>query len=1053
MREFINFANRWVILICLLSAGLYCVLRINRIESHRFFGATLERDLTVTGANEPEVYERTGYLKPGERIVAIDGESVDDLDRFRDIMGREHSSLVRLRVVDVDGATRELLYWDAERIPDLRLEGNSIVSWDGETPDGLNEALRDAQVVSVAGRPAAAGLLQDAYESHPWWLEFSVKRSGELGTADVLLWRSDYRSPWTLLLIGFGFGCLGMTVYRMRANTRSSQAFLWFSFVGAIFFMLRSIPGHYRLEWERSAFIFTLCALFVASAHFFGTFTSLRSIYMRSATCFYGAIAVGVGLLLSRVTLDIDFFLLFWTLSMMALPVLVFLSPSLPGNLGGRISSSDHQRNRIAANALVLSLGPSLVYLFVEGASERGWITFISQAQMPSRFWFDLPAITFPLVIGYAVIRRNLLQVNELLLEGATYGVLALGMGGAFACFVGLAVPAVEKIRPGSSVLMTAAAAGLVAWLAYPVFNDSRRRLEEHFHQSLRGYDSLASRIANLGETSPDPIGFCENFVPSLRELTRAVSVTIMLPGQFAPVPISSGSLPETIDPENLNQYWDRILAAEVNKPREIQREELIDERTHEKARWELLDALDALRLLFVFPLLAEGVVCGLVGVSGKIDQRNYSRAEVRKLRLVARECALALYGFTIRENMKAKLEAEENLRRSEEKLRDSQKLEAVATLAGGIAHDFHNLITAIFAFTAVAKDTLPFDHPAASAIGNVEEAARQASGITKSLLVFTRKTKSERRPLDLGQFVPRAARFVSGVLPHNVELVCEIERGTSLWVEVDESQLHQVIMNLVVNAKDAMPGGGQIRVFVSRGGEEHPDASMGRPPVIIEVRDNGPGMTEEVRRRAFEPFFTTKHRDKGTGLGLSIVRGIVQDNGGAIDLDSFPGEGTRIQITFPPCEVEARGPVKAGDTLNRGAKGSRILVADDNNMIRVGLSTCLTREGYEVTQAQNGRAFCGIVREQRDCIDLAVLDLDMPEMDGIECLEFLKSAGIHIPVIVVTGESPDRLDRLDYPDLTLLRKPFGIPGFMSTVNEMLSARSPQEGDAQSLAV
>jgi signal transduction histidine kinase len=424
----------------------------------------------------------------------------------------------------------------------------------------------------------------------------------------------------------------------------------------------------------------------------------------------------------------------------------------------------------------------------------------------------------------------------------------------------------------------------------------------------------------------------------------------------------------------------------------------------------------------------------------------------------VARECALALYGFTVRENMRAKRKAEENLRRSEEKLRDSQKLEAVATLAGGIAHDFHNLITAIFAFTSVAKDTLAFDHPAAGAIDNVEEAARQASGITKSLLVFTRKTRSERRPLDLAQFIPRAVRFVHGVLPNNIRLECEIDSRTPLWIEADESQLHQVIMNLVVNARDAMPDGGEIRIRVARPRSGHPhgngkEISRAEDRVMVEVCDTGVGMSDEVRRRAFEPFYTTLSRDKGTGLGLSIVRGIVQDNGGTIDLESGTATGTRLELNVPAC---APAPPMVGAprlSASTDKTGFRILVADDNDMIRAGLSTCLIQEGFEVVQAKDGEVFQEIIQESGERIDLIVLDLDMPGMDGVECLSLLEREGIRLPVILVTGKPVSRFDRVTYPDVALLKKPFGIPGFMQTVNELLATRREETPKAERLSI
>lgn len=1048
-----NQIGHWVLLGLLLCGGLYCILRINEIEAHRFLGAQLTADLEVTELRLSSVPESAAHLRRGDRILAVNGRPVADRSQFSEAIANEHHIPFRLRVSAPGGAERDLLFWDAERIPHFRVSADGSLNPAQPVPPALEEAIQAASLHSVSGRSGSAAELHEEYNAHPWWLQFSVKPHAASRPLEVFIWESDYRHPWTLLLLGIAFGGLGLTVYQMRAGTRSSRAFLWFCFASSLFFMLRSIPGYFRTEIERQAFGLVLCGLFVASVHFSGTFTALRIFYARSPIYLRLTLTAAVALLFAWLTLHISMFLVLWSAALLALLVCVLLAPRWIAARGVHLAGPDLDRNRVASIAIALAFAPGLVHLFLLVATEKGLITFVSEADLPGRFWFEVPVLLFPLLIGYAVIRRNLLQVNELLVEGATYGLLAVGMGGAFATFVGLGVPAVESIRPGSSVLVTAMGAGLLAWFGYPVFVQSRQRLAERFHQSLRGYDTLAARLSEWGDRFDDRVGFCETFAPSLRELTRAVTVTMVLPRQFGVSPILAGGIPENLSVEESGRCWRRILEAATEDPRELQREDLIDSLSSEEKTWDLLDALDALRLIFVFPLVCEGQVLGLVGLSGKADHRNYSRAELLKLRFVARECALALYGFTVRENMRAKRRAEENLRRSEEKLRDSQKLEAVATLAGGIAHDFHNLITAIFAFTSVAKETLPFDHPAAGAINNVEEAARQASGITKSLLVFTRKGRSERAPLDLSQFVPRAVRFVQSALPAAVRLHCEVQPGSLPWIEADESQLHQVIMNLVINARDAMPEGGDIHIRVLRTSGQDPDGSVDSDRIVIEVADTGSGMTEEVRRRAFEPFFTTKNRDKGTGLGLSIVRGIVNDNGGIIDLESAPGRGTRVELSFPACRGEARRPVEVERSDRVRASGQRILVADDNRMIRLGLATCLIQEGYDVVQAGDGEVLAEIVRESGSSLDLIVLDLDMPGMDGLQCLEFLARESIQVPVILITGEPLAHLDSPLHPDVTLLKKPFGIPGFMSAVNERLAHRAPETPRGERLIV
>jgi signal transduction histidine kinase len=1054
VRKLWNQVGYFALLGCLLGAGLYCVLRINRVEGHRFFGARIDPALNITGSNRPAIFETTGFVRQGERIAAVDGDATSNLREFRSkLRGTHHTPFTLELLSNETGQTREVIFWDALRLPALRGDEQGHLEWEGTLPALLESRLAGARVLRVGGSEFKPGMLSTAYREHPWWLQFTIEAPETAQPVSVLFWKSDYRSPWVLLLVGVCFGGLGLTVYRMHARTRSSRAFLGFSMAAALFFLSRSIPGHFRMEWERQVFGLILVTLFVASIHFAGTFTSLRAVYTRRISSLRFLVLVGLAAVTAWSLLDLPTFLKLWSAGLLIMLAAVLLSPWLLAASRMPVSHEDIQRNRLTALALALAFGPPLVFLLLEMSIEKGFVSRISESQLPSRFWFDLPAVFFPLLIGYAVIRRNLLQVNELLVEGATYGLLGLGMGGVFATFVGLAVPLVEQFRPGSSVFVTGIGAGLVAWVSYPIFMESRRRLEERFQQSLRAYDSLATRVAMLGEAASDRLEFCRTLAPSLRELTKASTVSIMLPDRFAAEPILSGGADVRLERAEADRHWRRIFESEQDLPRELQREELIDSARNEPETWELLDALDALKLLFVFPLVSEGIIQGLVGVSGKVDHRNYSRAEVQKLRLVARECALALYGFTIRENMRARRRAEENLRKSEEKLRESQKLEAVATLAGGIAHDFHNLITAIFSFTSVAKETLPFDHPAADAVSNVEEAARQASGITKSLLVFTRKSRSERRPVDLSQFLPRAVRFVQGILPRDVGLSCEVETAGPFWIEADESQLHQVIMNLVVNARDAMPEGGEIRIRMSRidSWDSAGPGSIGR--ILIEVADTGGGMTEEVRRRAFEPFFTTKHRDRGTGLGLSIVRGIVRDNGGVIDLESAPGTGTRVELVFPACQAEA-GESTEFDVCERGrARKGRVLVIDADRMVRFGLATCLRQDGFEVLQASGVDDLDEVVGDGRNDIGLIVLDPDATELDGMDFLEALAGRGISAPVLLITGDPLGRLKESSYPDVTVLSKPFGIPGFVQAVNGKFTSNTGVERGREGLVI
>ncbi len=392
---------------------------------------------------------------------------------------------------------------------------------------------------------------------------------------------------------------------------------------------------------------------------------------------------------------------------------------------------------------------------------------------------------------------------------------------------------------------------------------------------------------------------------------------------------------------------------------------------------------------------------------------------------------------------------AEEDREMLREQLHQAQKMEAVGELAGGVAHDFGNLLTAISGYVTQAKGALPADHRAIRALDGVQEAAEQAGGVTKALLTFSCKTTAEKNPVELGSVVERSLRLLRRVLPSSIEVEWDAASESALWVEADDTQLQQVLMNLVINARDAMPDGGTLRISASRLPSEEnglaTESGSSASNVRLVVSDNGVGMSAEVQDRIFEPFFTTKPKEQGTGLGLAIIHGIVKNHGGYIEVQSESGQGTTMTVVLPAIDEEAvRKTAKSSPAANSG-QGEMVLLAEDNRQVRGIVTEALRDSGYRVLQTTDGASLMERYERHRDRIQLLVIDVDLPKESGLECLRRIRADGDRTPAIIITASSTANMEE-QLPELTLLlRKPFRMSDLGLLVSRMLGARRAAE--------
>lgn len=384
----------------------------------------------------------------------------------------------------------------------------------------------------------------------------------------------------------------------------------------------------------------------------------------------------------------------------------------------------------------------------------------------------------------------------------------------------------------------------------------------------------------------------------------------------------------------------------------------------------------------------------------------------------------------------------EEQLRRSLEQLMEAKKMDAVGRLAGGVAHDFNNMLTAILGFGSILSTRLRSDPQLLGYIENVMSSARRAADLTQSLLTLGRRRKGEAAPTDIAEAVRRHGELLPTVVGDDIRLDLRLE--DSATVSIDPADFDQVLMSLVTNARDALPGGGSVLVGVRIEAvlSVQPLPKM-RPGSYVHfwVADNGEGMDDSVRSKAFEPFFTTKDTGKGTGLGLAIVWTIVEQRGGAVGIESEPGKGTTVHVYLPAVEL-AGGSALSGE--GSAAEGyERILVAEDDTTVREFISSTLREYGYSVLTAASGNETIEQMREHADTVDLVLLDVVMPRVTGPAVREELRAIAPSVPVVYMSGYATEVLAEKGgrNRDDRVILKPFTAREVARTVRQVLDAR------------
>jgi PAS domain S-box-containing protein len=393
--------------------------------------------------------------------------------------------------------------------------------------------------------------------------------------------------------------------------------------------------------------------------------------------------------------------------------------------------------------------------------------------------------------------------------------------------------------------------------------------------------------------------------------------------------------------------------------------------------------------------------------------------------------------------------QVEATLREREEQLRQSQKMEAIGTLAGGVAHDFNNILTGILGYAALLKRGAPAGDRIHKAADVIEKAAERGAGLTRQLLGFARRGKNQTIPVDLAESVREVMALLGRTVDKNIRIT-ERRAGVPVFVSGDPAQIQQVVLNLTVNARDAMPEGGDLVLSVDAVvlGESDCLRTMGIAAgeyVRLSVGDTGCGIAEEHLPRIFEPFFTTKERGKGTGMGLAMVYGIVHNHGGGVRVDSTPGRGTTFEIYLPrvaaPAPTSGEAAPSSPEPTVRGS--GRILVVDDEEVVRQATVAFLEDLGYQVATADDGQSAVEHYAVHGGEIDLVLLDLVMPRMGGRECFRALKALDPAVRAVLCSGYGFNiaAQELLDEGVLEFLPKPYALGSLSEVVARVLARR------------
>jgi signal transduction histidine kinase len=440
------------------------------------------------------------------------------------------------------------------------------------------------------------------------------------------------------------------------------------------------------------------------------------------------------------------------------------------------------------------------------------------------------------------------------------------------------------------------------------------------------------------------------------------------------------------------------------------------------------------------FPLIVNQRMLGTLNIVGHEDQR-FGEEEMTLYNELAIDLAFGLNVLKMKREQESTQREKEHVRKQ---LIQSQKLEAIGILAGGVAHDFNNMLTAIQVSTDLAMMEVDEKSPVCRELNEIHQISMRGADLARQLLLFSQKHPIEPQPLDLSMTVKQLHKMLTRIVSSEIKITNEYDLNS--WkVSADRGAIEQVIVNLVVNAQEAMPHGGELKLITKNVVIEEeqckqiPESRPGRF-VRVTVADTGVGMTEEMLQRIFEPFFSTKTPGKGAGLGLSVVYGIVKEHQGFLQIQSEQGQGTVCQIYLPALDVPDRQKVKRIPFDAYQGQGKGILMVEDEEKVREFTCKGLQMNGYDVFTASTGTEAEALFDREAEMIDIIFSDVGLPDINGIALSEKLKKKKASLKVLLCSGYV-DQLGQLSNMTETIyLQKPYTLGDVLEKLQRLMDA-------------